>query len=85
MLMFWLVGRLVHLQLQVNQLSQVCIVIFQYFTTMCAVNLQFRSIILAVSDEEQEVPSRNLIKRQALLMVDSKSRRKGYRAPAKRK
>lgn len=39
----------------------------------------------AVSDDEAEVPSRNLIKRQALLLVDSKARRKGYRAPPKRK
>ncbi|XP_055306396.1 outer dynein arm-docking complex subunit 3 [Sitodiplosis mosellana] len=39
----------------------------------------------AVSDDEAEVPSRNLIKRQALLIVDSKARRKGYRAPPKRK
>ncbi|XP_031621682.1 coiled-coil domain-containing protein 151 [Contarinia nasturtii] len=39
----------------------------------------------AVSDDEAEVPSRGLIKRQALILVDSKARRKGYRAPPKRK
>lgn len=42
-------------------------------------------MFVVVSDEEAEVPSRNLIKRQALLMIDSKAKRKGYRAPTKRK
>lgn len=42
-------------------------------------------VVTAVSDDEAEVPSRNLIKRQALILVDSKARRKGYRAPPKRK
>lgn len=39
----------------------------------------------AVSDDEAEVPSRNLIKRQALILVDSKARRKGFRVQPKRK
>lgn len=37
-----------------------------------------------VPEEEQEVPSRNLLKRQALMIVDMKSRRKGYRAPKRK-
>lgn len=40
--------------------------------------------ISVISDEESEVPSRNLLKRQALMIVDSKSRRKGFRAPKRK-
>lgn len=38
----------------------------------------FVLVFTAVSDDEAEVPSRNSLKRQALLIVDSKARRKGY-------
>lgn len=37
------------------------------------------------TDEECEIPSRNYLKRQALVIVDTKSRRKGYRKTNKGK
>lgn len=37
------------------------------------------------TDEECEIPSRNYLKRQALVIVDTKSRRKGYRKANKGK
>lgn len=40
----------------------------------------------AVTDDENEVPSRNFLKRQSVLIVDTKSRRKVYRpVPQRRK
>lgn len=40
---------------------------------------------LGITDDEEDIPSRNALKRQALLLVDSKSRRKGFRAPPKKR
>ncbi|XP_068629190.1 outer dynein arm-docking complex subunit 3 [Battus philenor] len=40
---------------------------------------------VAVSDEEEDIPSRCYLKRQAQLIVDTKCRRKGFRAPFPRK
>ncbi|CAD7091000.1 unnamed protein product [Hermetia illucens] len=37
------------------------------------------------TDDESEVPSRTFLKRQSLFIVDSKSRRKGFRPPAQRR
>ncbi|XP_012541839.1 uncharacterized protein LOC105839823 [Monomorium pharaonis] len=34
--------------------------------------------VAALSEDEDEVPSRNILKRQAQLLVDTKSRRKGF-------
>lgn len=36
--------------------------------------------VITGSDDEEEVPSRNYLKRQAQLVVDAKSRRKNIRA-----
>ncbi|CAH4035125.1 unnamed protein product [Pieris brassicae] len=38
-----------------------------------------------VSDEEEDIPSRCYLKRQAQLIVDTKCRRKGFRPPYPRK
>lgn len=42
-------------------------------------------LLVGITDDEEDVPSRTALKRQAMLLVDSKSRRKGYRAPPKKR
>lgn len=38
-----------------------------------------RNVSLSVGSDDEEVPSRQFLKRQAQLITDSKSRRKGFR------
>ncbi|KPJ14561.1 Coiled-coil domain-containing protein 151 [Papilio machaon] len=47
--------------------------------------LQREPIKAPVSDEEEDIPSRCYLKRQAQLIVDTKCRRKGFRPPYPRK
>lgn len=62
--------------------------IYNLFSNLiCASNvILFTFSAAAGNEEESEVPSRNFLKRQSVLIVDSKSRRKPFRAaPAARR
>lgn len=71
---------------QDKMFSQVSLGIVSYSEMNFPMKLSWSLCVSSVAtDDEGEVPSRSFLKRQAMVIVDSKSRRKGFRQQPKRK